>query len=73
MHAYQPHYPNHIFKLLFLCELVGGEAKDNIEISEIDFFENDNLPELSTERVLEEDIALLWRFHHGQESLVYCD
>jgi ADP-ribose pyrophosphatase YjhB (NUDIX family) len=38
VHPYKPVYPHHIYKLFFLCSLVSGEPKENIEISEIGFF-----------------------------------
>lgn len=41
----------HIYKLFFICELIGGEKKPSIETSEIDFFAQDKLPDLSLSRV----------------------
>ena len=38
----------HIYKCIFHCDLISGEATSNIEISEIDFFSFDKLPPLST-------------------------
>ena len=58
-HPYQLDSPHHIYKLLFLCELTGGAAQENIEISEIGFFAPDELPELSLSRTLPDDIDLL--------------
>ena len=58
-HPYQLVGPHHIYKLLFLCELTGGAARENIEISDIGFFSPDELPELSQSRTLPEDIQLL--------------
>ena len=58
-HAYHPRNPHHIYKMLFLCQLEGGEARSNIEISDIDFFPLDQLPELSGGRTIAEDIHLL--------------
>lgn len=40
----------HAFKLIFLCELTGGEAKSSNETTEVGFFEFDDLPELSSNR-----------------------
>ena len=41
----------HAFKLLFLCELVSGEATPSIETSEVAFFARDEIPaHLSGER-----------------------
>lgn len=41
----------HIYKLFFICEITGGEKRSSIETSEVDFFAQDNLPELSIKRV----------------------
>lgn len=73
LHPYTPPYPNHLFKLFFVCDLVGGAPQENIEISEIDFFPLDQLPPLSLDRVLPEDIERLYRFHRGEMTEVYVD
>lgn len=58
-HPYHPRTPHHIYKLLFLCELTGGEARTNLEISDIRFFSPDQLPTLSQGRTIEQDIHSL--------------
>jgi ADP-ribose pyrophosphatase YjhB (NUDIX family) len=41
----------HAFKIVFLCELISGQAKPSIETSEVEFFGREELPEvLSGER-----------------------
>ena len=55
-HPYQPKYPVSIYKLFFTAKVTGGEALENTEISEIAFFDPADLPELSLDRVLAEDI-----------------
>jgi len=41
----------HAFKIVFLCELIDGEARPSDETTKVDFFDRDNLPEpLSGER-----------------------
>jgi ADP-ribose pyrophosphatase YjhB (NUDIX family) len=42
---------HHVYKLFFLCELAGGEARTSIETDAVEFFALDALPELSTPRV----------------------
>lgn len=44
-----PH-PYSIYKLFFLCELIGGSARPSMETSEVDFFELERLPPLSVGR-----------------------
>lgn len=72
-HNYQPEYPFHIYKLFFLCDFVSGEPTTNIEISEIDFFLPEQLPELSQGRVLPEDIAMIFDYFRCPDKAIYVD
>lgn len=72
-HPYLPRRPDHIYKLFFLCELVGGSAAESIETSEVGFFRLSDLPELSIGRTLPDDIARLWLHHSGERNTVYVD
>jgi ADP-ribose pyrophosphatase YjhB (NUDIX family) len=47
-----PPSPFHVYKLIFLCTLVGGSAKTSLETEEACFFREDELPTLSESRVL---------------------
>ena len=47
-----PPFPFHVYKLFFLCEIVGGAPQPNAEASEQGWFAEDQLPELSEARVL---------------------
>ncbi len=51
----------HAYKIIFLCEFLGGELRTSHETLAVNFFEFDDLPELSTartdERVLREVFA----------------
>jgi hypothetical protein len=40
----------HIYKLVFLCEITGGEVRPSSETLAVDFFAFDDLPPLSTHR-----------------------
>ena len=46
-----PPYPFHAYKLFFVCELTGGEARTSIETTAVHFFAEDNIPPLSLSRV----------------------
>lgn len=64
-------HPPHIFeiyKVCFLCDLVGGEAKTSMETTAVDWFSEDNLPDLSTGRVTEEQLHR-WFKHYRQPDL----
>ena len=67
-HPYHPRNAYHILKMLFLCELKGGKPQDNIEISEIDFFDVNKLPPLSQGRTIASDIELMVT-HRNQPDL----
>lgn len=49
----------HIYKLVFQCDLISGEARPSIETSEVEFFPLTELPELSTHRITATQIARL--------------
>ncbi|AMO57451.1 ADP-ribose pyrophosphatase [Endozoicomonas montiporae] len=67
-HPYHPRNAYHLLKMLFLCELEGGSPKENIEISDIDFFDVKQLPSLSQGRTIADDVALMVR-HRNQPDL----
>lgn len=73
IHDYHPPYPFHIYKMFFLCEYVSGEPKQNIEVSEIDFFARDQIPALSTSRVLPRDIEMIFDTFYGEDCHVHVD
>lgn len=53
----------HVYKLFFLCNIVGGEAKSSIETSEIDFFSMEELPELSLNRNTYEQLEKVYKLY----------
>ena len=62
-----PAYMFHIWKLLFVCEITGGEPRVSNETDGVEFFALDTLPELSTGRITAAQIALLHRhFLHSE-------
>lgn len=66
----QHHPPNifDVFKVFFLCELSGGEARTSIETKAVDWFTEDSLPALSTGRVTEKQIHR-WFEHYRNPDL----
>jgi len=46
----------HAFKIVFLCELIGGEAATSDETSDVGFFSFDDLPQLSLNRTNDKHI-----------------
>jgi ADP-ribose pyrophosphatase YjhB (NUDIX family) len=47
----------HAYKIVFWCELIGGEARPSHETLAVDFFEFDALPPLSSNRTSERHLA----------------
>ncbi len=47
-----PPCPFHVYKLIFLCKLVGGSARTSLETDGVSFFDQAELPALSESRVL---------------------
>ncbi|MDF1758434.1 MAG: NUDIX hydrolase [Legionellaceae bacterium] len=59
-HDHPLHWP-HIYKCFFHCEILSGEPKENVEISAIDFFDINKLPQLSTPRVTKRQLHRLYQ------------
>lgn len=72
-HPYTPKYPVSLYKLFFTAEITGGAPRDNIEISNIDFFDLDNLPPLSQDRVLAQDIIEGMNHYRDNRRITYSD
>jgi ADP-ribose pyrophosphatase YjhB (NUDIX family) len=66
-HPHEPPFAFHIYKMFFLCSIVGGEASSNIEIDGVDFFEEDNLPELSLTRITKPQILRMFEHHRNPD------
>ena len=64
-HPHWPPYPHHIYKLFILCELTGGSPTVSKETSDVGFFQEDKLPELSIARVTEAQIRRLFEHHRN--------
>lgn len=55
-HPPQPHY---VYKIVFFCKVTGGELNNSFDILDVDYFPIENLPPLSRDRILEEQIRAL--------------
>ncbi|HLZ98725.1 MAG TPA: NUDIX hydrolase [Steroidobacteraceae bacterium] len=71
VHDYRKrHPPRHldsIYKLFFICELVGGSARPSNETSDVEFFARRELPILSVGRTTAEQIELMFRHAEDPE------
>lgn len=57
-----PPCPFHVYKLIFLCKLVGGSARTSLETDGVSFFDQDELPALSESRVLSAQVKRAFAF-----------
>ncbi|MDH4202123.1 MAG: NUDIX hydrolase [Phycisphaerae bacterium] len=66
--GHTPSYPFSIYKLFFLCELLGGEPTPSSETSEIAWFAEDQLPEnLSNGRTLHHELRQFFDHHRNPD------
>jgi ADP-ribose pyrophosphatase YjhB (NUDIX family) len=71
-HPHLPPRPFHIYKLFFVCDIVGGAAQTSSETSEVAFFAEDEIPsDLSIGRVLPYQITRM--FEHARSSALPTD
>jgi ADP-ribose pyrophosphatase YjhB (NUDIX family) len=57
----------HLWKLFFVCELIGGAPRMTLETEGAEFFAPDALPPLSIGRVTQAQIAHMFEHHHRPE------
>lgn len=71
-HSHPPE-PYHVYKMFILCRIVGGEAAEGVETSGVEFFAEDELPELSAERNTAEQLRTMFQFLKNPEKPVILD
>jgi ADP-ribose pyrophosphatase YjhB (NUDIX family) len=62
-----PPVPYHVYRLFFLCELLGGFPTTSIETTEVGFFAEDAIPALSVSRVTTAQIAQSFEYHRNPD------
>ncbi len=62
-----PAFIYHLYKLFILCELTGGAPCCSIETDGVEFFAEDEIPNLSVGRVTREQIARLFEHHRNPD------
>lgn len=62
-----PAYFFHLWKLFFVCDITGGEARASYETTDVQFFPLDRLPELSTGRTTVRQIERMYEHHVRRE------
>lgn len=63
-----PPEPYHFYKVFILCEIIGGEPAVGPETSQVEFFSENNLPSLSTNRNTESQIKTMFEFLREPEK-----
>jgi len=58
----------HLYKIFFLCEIIGGESKSSFETEDVGFFGLDELPELSIGRITRKQIERFFE-HYKNPNL----
>jgi len=66
--GHRPRHPASIYKIFFICELTGGDARTSIETTEVAFFARQALPELSGGRITHTQIQKMFE-HAAQPGL----
>ena len=63
-----PAYAYGICKIFVLCSLVGGSFQENLETTGFDYFNEDSLPELATEKNTAEQIKMCFDAHRSGDT-----
>ena len=71
-HAH-PAGPFYIYKMFILCKIQGGEFCEAFDIMDKGFFPLDSLPPLSLDRILPEQINLMFELRNNPDTPVYLD
>lgn len=65
--GHTPPYLFDIYKMFFLCEITGGQAKVSNETSEVRFFDEEEIPPLSLSRTLPRQIERFFEQYRDPE------
>jgi ADP-ribose pyrophosphatase YjhB (NUDIX family) len=60
-----PPFAYHVYKLFFQCQLMGGTATTSHETEQVEFFGEDEIPELSLTRVVPSQITRLFEHYRS--------
>ena len=62
-----PPLEQHVYKLFFQCKLIGGTAKTSLETEAVQFFGEQEIPELSLTRVVPGQISRLFEHYRNPD------
>ncbi|MFZ0430036.1 MAG: NUDIX hydrolase [Acidobacteriota bacterium] len=63
----------HAYKLLFMCEIVEGEARPSDETQAVQFFARDQIPPLSLQRTAARHLEAVWNFAEDPSTVPVFD
>ncbi|NOT92493.1 MAG: NUDIX hydrolase [Ferruginibacter sp.] len=72
MHAHPPQ-PFYVYKMIFLCKAISNKINKGFDVLDVQFFDINNLPPLSEERILKTQIELLYNKITLADFDVYVD
>jgi ADP-ribose pyrophosphatase YjhB (NUDIX family) len=64
-HPHHPPFPFHVYKICMLCSIESGSEHTSSETTDVGFFSESGLPELSIDRVTEGQIRRLFEHHRN--------
>ncbi|QQZ07766.1 NUDIX hydrolase [Heyndrickxia vini] len=72
---YHPHPPSlyHVYKIFIQCDIIGGKPLEGIETSDVGFFAENELPELSEARNTKSQIEMAIRVANRSDEPIYFD
>ncbi|HWJ27947.1 MAG TPA: NUDIX hydrolase [Flavisolibacter sp.] len=68
-----PPQPFYVYKMVFYCEAISFELNKGFDILDVGYFDVDNLPELSENRILKSQIELLHKKVLASDFYTYFD
>lgn len=72
MHPHPPQ-PFYVYKMVFYCKAITTEIKKGFDVLDVQYFDLNNLPELSEDRILKSQIQLLANKVFQNDYAVYVD
>lgn len=65
--GHQPPLPFSLYRLYFLCRLIGGTARPSIETTAVQFFAQDSLPLLDEKKLLPRQLQRMFAYYENEE------
>jgi ADP-ribose pyrophosphatase YjhB (NUDIX family) len=72
MHPHPPQ-PFYVYKMIFYCKLISHEIVKGFDVSDVQYFNIENLPALSEDRILKSQVEVLYNKVLSADKDVYVD